>query len=104
MLVDIGANLTHASFRHDLDAVIARARAAGVGRLVVTGTSVDESRNAQLLAEAHPDLISCTAGMHPHHAGDFDADTIPALRALAVHPRVAAIGECGLDFNRNYSP
>jgi len=103
-LVDIGANLTHASFRADLDAVLARARDAAVRTIVVSGTTVEESRRAAALAEAHPDLLYATAGVHPHHARECDEQTIPRLRALAAHPRVVAIGECGLDFNRNYSP
>ncbi|MDH3319910.1 MAG: TatD family hydrolase [Betaproteobacteria bacterium] len=101
-LVDIGANLTHASFREDLDAVLARAREHGVARIVVTGTTVEESRRAAALAEAHG--LYATAGVHPHHARECDAQTIPGLRAIAAHPRVVALGECGLDFNRNYSP
>lgn len=102
-LVDIGANLTHASFHADLPAVLERAAAAGVSRLVVTGTSVEESRAAVRLATGHPALYA-TAGVHPHHARDCDAATIPALREIAADPKVVAIGECGLDFNRNYSP
>jgi TatD DNase family protein len=101
-LVDIGANLTHASFREDLDAVLDRARRAGVGTIIVTGTSVEESRRAAELAAAH-DLYA-TAGVHPHHARECDAGTIPALRAIAALPKVVALGECGLDYNRNYSP
>lgn len=103
-LVDIGANLTHASFRDDLDAVLERAHAAGVEKIVVTGTSVAESLHAVRLAEAHPQMLYATAGVHPHHARDCDAGTIPALRELAARPRVVALGEFGLDYNRNYSP
>jgi TatD DNase family protein len=77
--------------------VLARARAAGVA-FIVTGTTVEESRKALELG------FCCTAGVHPHHARECDAQTIPQLRALAAQPRVVAIGECGLDFNRNYSP
>ena len=101
-LVDIGANLTHASFREDLDAVLDRARRAGVGTIIVTGTSIEESRRAADLAAAHG--LYATAGVHPHHARECDAGTIPALRALAALPEVVALGECGLDYNRNYSP
>jgi TatD DNase family protein len=101
-LVDIGANLTHASFREDLDAVLVRARAHGVPQIVVTGTSVAESRRAADRAEANG--LHATAGVHPHHARECDDTTIPAQRGIAAHPRVVAIGECGLDFNRNYSP
>lgn len=103
-LVDIGANLTHPSFREDLAQVLERARAAGVATIVVTGTSVAESRQAAQLAEAHPSMLYATAGVHPHHARECDAHTLPALRELASHPRVVALGECGLDWNRNYSP
>jgi len=101
---DIGANLTHASFRDDLDAVLERAARAGVATIVVTGTSVAESEHAARLAGEHPHMLHATAGVHPHHARDCDAGTIPALRALASRPEVVAVGECGLDFHRNYSP
>jgi TatD DNase family protein len=102
-LVDIGANLTHASFQADVAKVIARARQAGVAHIIVTGTTLEESRGAITLANSDPGLFA-TAGVHPHHARDCGPDTIPALREIAKHPRVVAIGECGLDFNRNYSP
>jgi len=102
-LIDIGANLTHPSFAADLPDVLARARAAGVAAIVVTGTSVAESGHAAALAD-RGDGLYATAGVHPHHARDCDAATIPALRELARHPKVVAIGECGLDWNRNYSP
>ena len=101
-LVDIGANLSHASFRDDLAEVLQRARSAGIGSIVVTGTTLEESRAAAQLAERHEQLYA-TAGVHPHHARDCDERTIPALRELAAHPRVVALGECGLDYNRNYS-
>jgi TatD DNase family protein len=101
-LVDIGANLTHASFRDDLDAVLARAHEHGVRTIVVTGSAVEESRRAAALAESHG--LYATAGVHPHNARDCDAQTIAALREIAAHPRIVAIGECGLDYNRNYSP
>ena len=99
-MIDIGANLTHSSFRDDLEAVVARARAHGVDSLIVTGTTVEESREAAEIAERF-DLHS-TVGIHPHHAKDFKNTN--DLRNIASHPRVVAIGECGLDFNRNYSP
>jgi len=102
-LLDIGANLTHPAFHADLDEVLERARRAGVATVVVTGTSVPESTAALALARTHADVY-CTAGVHPHHARECDATTIPALRVLAQQPKVVAIGECGLDFNRNYSP
>ena len=101
-LTDIGANLTHSSFRDDLDAVLDRARAAGVATIVVTGTSVEESGHAAALAASRD--VYATAGVHPHHARECGEHTIPALRTIATQPKVVALGECGLDFNRNYSP
>ena len=103
-LVDIGANLTHPAFHGDLPDVLARAREAGVTAIVVTATSVAESTHALKTANADPLALYSTAGVHPHHARECDDSTIPALRVLAQQPRVVAIGECGLDFNRNYSP
>jgi len=101
-VIDVGANLTHAAFRADLDEVVARARDAGVAPIVVTGTTVAESRAAQEVADKYG--FYATAGVHPHHARDCSPATISELRGIASHPRVVAIGECGLDFNRNYSP
>ena len=103
-LVDIGANLTHESFRHDFDAVLGRARQHGVEQLVVTGASVQGSREALDLALGHPGVLFATAGMHPHHAADFDADVETVLRELHARPEVVAVGETGLDFFRDFSP
>ena len=101
-LTDIGANLTHSSFHSDLDAVLSRASDAGISTVVVTGTTVLESEMARDIAERCG--LYATAGVHPHHARDCGPATISELREIAKHPRVVAIGECGLDFNRNYSP
>lgn len=103
-LIDIGANLTHESFRHDLDDVLARAKEHGVERIMVTGASRDGSEAALQLARAHPRQLYATAGVHPHHAVEYDAETDARLRQLAREPEVKAVGETGLDYYRNYSP
>jgi TatD DNase family protein len=103
-LIDIGANLTHESFARDRNAVLDRAVAAGVEAIVLTGTSEVGSRDALTLARTRPRLLYSTAGVHPHDARSCTASTIPKLRALLVQPEVVAVGECGLDFNRDYSP
>ena len=103
-LVDIGVNLTAPVFADDLGEVLARARAAGVPLALVTGTDVDHSRQALALAEAHPGELFATAGVHPHAASAVAPGWIQALEQLAANPRVRAIGETGLDFNRDYSP
>jgi len=103
-LIDIGANLGHDSFDHDLDAVLRRARAAGVVQLVVTGATRDGSRKALELAQAHPGFLYATAGVHPHHASEYTDECDAELRALHAHPEVVAVGECGLDYFRDLSP
>jgi TatD DNase family protein len=103
-LIDIGANLTHESFRPDFDAVLARAREHGVDQIVVTGASAGGSRAAHALAQAHPGFLHATAGVHPHHAHEYDEDTDALLRQLVATPEVRAVGETGLDYFRDYSP
>ena len=103
-LIDIGSNLTHESFAPDRDAVMARALDAGVRRQVVTGTDAASSIQAAALAAAHPALLSSTAGIHPHHAHSFDAPLRDRLSELLRRPEVVAVGECGLDYYRNFSP
>ena len=103
-LIDIGANLTHDSFDHDRDAVLQRARDAGVTRMVVTGASRDHSPKALALAQAHPGMLFATAGVHPHHASEYTAECDAELRALHAYSEVVAVGECGLDYFRDFSP
>jgi len=103
-LIDIGANLTHESFGHDFDAVLQRALSHGVARMVVTGASHSGSEHALTLARAHPGTLYATAGVHPHHAVDYNDATDARLRELAREPEVRAVGETGLDYHRNYSP
>ena len=102
-LIDVGANLTHESFGHDLDKVIERARVSGVGRLIVTGTSLASSEAALELASSRPGVLWATAGVHPHAAADYDDATEQRLRLLLRDPRVVAAGECGLDYYRNFA-
>jgi TatD DNase family protein len=103
-LIDIGANLTHESFAHDLDAVLAGAWHAGLSHIVLTGASVATSQASAALAAAHPACLFSTAGVHPHEAAHFDTESLRELRALYALPQVVAVGETGLDYNRNYSP
>ena len=103
-LIDIGVNLRHASFGRDRDEVIARAVAAGVRTMIVTGTSEGGSASGLELVDRHPETLVSTVGVHPHNAKQCDDATIGILRRMAGHPRAVAIGECGLDFNRDFSP
>lgn len=103
-MIDIGLNLTNERFRKDRDAVVERAVAAGVTHMVLTGTSVLGSQEAAALAATNTARLSATAGVHPHEAKGCDETTLDTLRELAARPDVVAIGECGLDFDRDFSP
>lgn len=107
MLIDIGVNLTHPSLSADLDGVLHRAQQAGIEQMVITGTSLAESERALHLCEERDpggSYLTCTAGVHPHDANEWRSEHVRHLAALLRHPRVRAVGECGLDFNRDFSP
>lgn len=103
-LVDIGLNLTHRRFDADREAVLARAVAAGVEQMVLTGTCAHSSQAAADYAALHPGMLYSTAGIHPHDAERATPQDLATLRDLARRAEVVAIGECGLDFNRDFSP
>lgn len=103
-LVDIGLNLTSKQFDRDRDAVVARALAANVRYMIVTGLSVALSEQALELARARPGALCCTVGVHPHNARTLDTGGIDRLRELLQSREAVAVGECGLDYNRDFSP
>ena len=102
MLIDSHVNLHAPQFDADREAVITRARAAGVGLMVNICDRVSNFPAVRMVAEA-PD-IWCTVGTHPHEAKEDPDLTAAALIALAADPRVVGIGECGLDFHYDLSP
>lgn len=103
MLVDAHCHLGDGAFDRDRDAVLARARAAGVAHVVVIGESVQGSERALALARATPGL-SATAGVHPHEAKAWSAEAERRVRELARDPAVVAVGETGLDYHYDHSP
>jgi len=103
VLVDAHCHLGDAAFDQDRDAVLARARAAGVGHVVVIGATLDEAARAGALARATPGL-SATAGVHPHEAKSWSPDAERRLRELLADPAMVAVGETGLDYHSDHSP
>ena len=101
-MFDIGLNLTSSQFAKDRDDVVARAFAAGVKGLLLTGTNLHESQQAQKLARQYSSCWS-TAGVHPHDSSQWTSESAEIIHRLAKTAEVVAIGECGLDFNRNFS-
>jgi TatD DNase family protein len=106
-MIDIGVNLSNSRFAKDTEETLDRARQAGVEKLILTGTSIAESRAVLALCHSHskafPEMLYATAGIHPHDTSSFNRESIGLLRELALQPEVVAIGEMGLDFNRNFS-
>jgi TatD DNase family protein len=104
-LVDSHCHLDHEQFDEDREAVIERARHAGVGRMLVVGTGEGppDLKAGIRLAERYPFLYA-TAGVHPHDASKASAETFDRMRELLAHPKVVALGEIGLDYHYDFSP
>lgn len=103
-LTDTHAHVNARQFGGDQAAVLERAFAGGVARLICPGTDLPTSASAVALARRHPGVIFAGVGVHPHDAAGFSDATLAELRQLATAPEVVAIGEIGLDFYRNLAP
>ncbi len=103
-IIDIGVNLAHDSFDDDRNDVMQRAFDVGVTHMIVTGSSHQSNERAAALAEQSDGVLYSTAGVHPHHAADYDDVVDTQIRELVRQDVVVAVGECGLDYFRNFSP
>jgi len=107
-MVDCGVNLTNPKFHQNTDYVVARALSAGVQKMVVTGLKLVGSKSAVIMSKTRPNVLYAAVGVHPHFVKDdwveTDNKTLNELEELVKQPECVAIGECGLDFKRNYSP
>jgi TatD DNase family protein len=103
-LIDIGINLMNRAFDKDREQVVRDAEEAGVSPLIITGSSGESSRRAADYAARFPGRLYATAGVHPHEAGRSGPETLAILAELARRKELVAIGECGLDYNRDFSP
>jgi TatD DNase family protein len=103
MLVDSHCHLDFPDFADELDAVVARARAVDIARIVTISTRVGKHAGLIAIAERFPDVF-CSVGTHPHNAHEELDVTAAELVARARHPKVVAIGEAGLDYHYDYSP
>ena len=103
MLVDSHCHLDFPDFASELDAVVERARAAGIGRIVTISTRVKKHAQVLAVAEKYPEIF-CSVGTHPHNAQEEPDIDAAALIAIAKHPKVVAIGEAGLDYHYDNSP
>ena len=103
-LVDIGLNLMHSSFKKDRIEIIEEAKKVGVNQFIITGTNIQSSQMAAQYASQYPETLFSTSGVHPHDAKTCDETTMGKIEKIAENDCVVAIGECGLDYNRNFSP
>lgn len=103
-LIDIGINLTNKQFQDETDSIIQNAIDAGVSKILLTGTSIKVSELSAKIAQKYPDILYSTAGIHPHDAKNFDNQSISKLKNLLQKKHVVSVGECGLDFDRDFSP
>ncbi|MFP9228780.1 3'-5' ssDNA/RNA exonuclease TatD [Pectobacterium cacticida] len=102
-MFDIGVNLTSSQFEKDREQVVIRAKQAGVSGILITGTNTQESQQVILLAQTYPNYCWSTTGVHPHDASEWNDTVAEQIHHMASADCVVAIGECGLDFNRNFS-
>ena len=103
MLVDSHCHLDFPDFATELDAVVTRARAAGIGRMVSICTRVKKHPQVLAIAEKYTDVF-CSVGTHPHNAAEEPEIDAATLIGLSRHPKVVAIGEAGLDYHYDKSP
>ena len=102
-MIDSHAHLTDERFADEVEAVVARAREAGLEATVTVGTDLDDSAAALAIARRYPDVLA-TVGIHPHAASTATDEALARVRDLAADPRVVAIGETGLDYHYDFSP
>ena len=102
--IDIGINLLNKQFKNDINGAIKRALDTNVSQMIMTGTSLKNSIESLNIAKQHTNKIFATAGIHPHNAKEFNKDTKQNLGKLLSDAQTVAVGECGLDFDRDFSP
>lgn len=102
-MIDIGINLVDDQFKGKELEILARAKEVGVQKMILTGSNLEGSRHSLELAKKHPGILYSTAGVHPHDAKQYTDQSTAELEKLLGQKEVIAIGECGLDFDRNYS-
>lgn len=102
--IDIAVNLVGSSLEKDTEQIIQAAIEQQVSPLIVIGSDLDESEQASALCQRYPAQLYCTAGVHPHNASQWQTNSLTTLTQLSSDKSVVAIGECGLDYNRDFSP
>lgn len=103
-MIDIALNLTSSQFNGEHAQVLARAQDVGVRHCLLLASDLEEALQVAELAKLYSSQCCATAGIHPHHAKGYQLEDLESLRPILARSEVIAVGECGLDFNRDFSP
>ena len=102
-LIDIGANLTHPELYNQLDKIVENLQSANIKKVIITSSNLEDTKTALNIINLYPDLFYTTIGFHPHNAKDFSLEDIDKIHEYGKDKKIVAIGECGLDYYREYS-
>ena len=102
-LIDIGANLTHPELYNQLDKIVKNLKTADIKKVIITSSNLGDTKTALDIINLYPDLFYTTIGFHPHNAKDFSLEDIDKIHEYGKDKKIVAIGECGLDYYREYS-
>ena len=103
-LIDIGANLTHDQLLSNIHSVIERFKKANIKKVIITSSNLTDTKKALDLIKKFPQIFFTTIGFHPHNAKDFKDEDLISMSSFAENSHVISLGECGLDYYREYSP
>ena len=102
-LIDIGANLTHPELYNQLDKIVENIKTADIKKVIITSSNLGDTKTALNIINLYPDLFYTTVGFHPHNAKDFSLEDVDKIHDYGKDKNIVAIGECGLDYYREYS-
>ena len=102
-LIDIGANLTHPELYNQLDKIVENIKTADIKKVIITSSNLGDTKTTLNIINLYPDLFYTTVGFHPHNAKDFSLEDVDKIHDYGKDKNIVAIGECGLDYYREYS-
>ena len=102
-LIDIGANLTHPQLHNQIDKVVENMKIQNISKAIITSSNLKDTKTALDIINLYPEIFYTTVGFHPHNAKDFTHEKINLIMEYSKNKKILAIGECGLDYYREYS-
>ena len=102
-LIDIGANITHPQLHNQIDKVVENMKAQNINKAIITSSNLKDTKIALDIINVYPEIFYTTVGFHPHNAKGFIHENISSIIEYSKNKKVLAIGECGLDYYREYS-